>query len=495
MATESKKLSLKEKLAWGMGGLSDQLASNGLNNIFVPIFNIGLGLSSVLVGWAVSIPRFVDMVSDPLMGNISDNCRSRFGRRRPFILAGGILMAGAFAISYMASPYWSGGVLFAYAVVACIFFYLMYTMFSVPYTALGLELAEDYDDRADLQKYRMLFSSVATFLIPWLYKLCLMVGEHVRGALTAEVPVWYAPILSPVAQMASDGNVKVEVIGARYVAWLMAAAIVLTALPVFLFTREKLSVKSIPKLNMLRSGLLALKNRSFRTLCVMIFLVITGMYFMGVLVTYANVFYVFGGDKSTAATWNGLYGTVGGVTGIVSSFIIPVLVRRFDKKQVLMAGLALAAAAIFGTWLLLNPACPFLQLVLAALVGFGMSACWLLNGAFIADICDEDELLNGYRREGMFAAFFGFVVKMAFSGIAMMLGLILWLIGYEAGADLMSAETILRMRVFIALFPSACLLGAFWIFRHYSLNRERLHEIQARLRATRAEIHHASDPS
>jgi len=96
---------MREKIAWGMGGFSDQMAANGLNNLFVPIYNIGFGMGSVLIGWAVAIPRFFDTISDPVMGNISDNCRSRFGRRRPFIFAGGFLMAFAFGVSYMASPY------------------------------------------------------------------------------------------------------------------------------------------------------------------------------------------------------------------------------------------------------------------------------------------------------------------------------------------------------------------------------------------------------
>lgn len=476
-----RQLSLKEKIAWGTGGFSEQLATNGLNNIFIPIFNIGLGLNSVLVGWAVSIPRFIEMLADPLMGNISDNCRSRFGRRRPFILAGSILTALAFGISYMASPAWGDWALFLYAVLACIFFYLMYTMFSIPYTALGLELTDDYDERADVQKYRMIFASVAIFFIPWLYKLCLLTGEHVRWIIETGNQVWYAPLLRPVMEMAADESVKVEVIGVRYVAWAVAIVIILTALPAFFFTRENATGQSAEKIDFFHSSWLILKNRSFRTLCYMIFLVIVGMYFIGVLMTYANIFFICGGDKSAGATWNGLYGTVSGITGIVSSFLIPKLVRRFDKKEVLLAGLIISGTAIVMTWFLLNPAFPALQLILAVVIGFGMSACWLLNGSLIADICDEDEWLTGHRREGMFAAFFGFIVKMAFTGIAFLLGFVLTFIGYDAGADQMGPETVFRLRLFIAIFPSLCLLGAVLVFSRYSLNRARLSEIQEQL--------------
>ncbi|MDR1280932.1 MAG: MFS transporter [Opitutaceae bacterium] len=482
-----EKLPLQEKIAWGSGGFSEQLATNGLNNLFIPIFNIGLGLDSMLVGWAISIPRFIDMITDPLMGNISDNCRSRFGRRRPFILAGGILTALAFGISYMASPWWSSWPLFIYAVLACIFFYLMFTIFAVPYYALGLELSDDYDERADLQKYRMVFASLATFSIPWLYKLCIETGEHVRAVFAAGESVWYAPMLAPLASLAADSGVKAEVIGVRYVAWAVALFILLSALPAFVFTRERHRQKAgDPKVSLFKSGLLILKNRSFRNLCCMIFLVILGMYFVGVLKTYANIFYICGGNKSTAATWTGFSGTVSGLTSLAGSFVVPVLVRHFDKRKVLLSGLLVAGIANFCSWFLLNPDYPFLQLVLAAAIGLGMSACWLLNNAFIADICDEDELLTGYRREGMFSAFFSFIVKMAFTGIALLLGAVLSFIGYTAGSEEMTAQAIFRLRLFITLFPGLCLLGAFCVFCRYKLDRNRLAGIQQQLRERRA---------
>jgi GPH family glycoside/pentoside/hexuronide:cation symporter len=476
----------REKIAWGLGGFSEQMATNGLNTLFVPIYNIGFGLSSVLVGWAVAIPRFFDTISDPVMGNISDNSRSRFGRRRPFIFAGGLLMAFAFGVSYMASPYWENSALFAYAVTACVFFYLMYTVFSVPYYALGLELTSDYDERADVQKYRMIFGSAAAFLLPWLYKACLSAGEFIREFVVSGQTAWYSFLFHPVVHMATSDDVKVEVLGIRYVAWALAIVIAVTALPVAFFARERLKVHDQAKLHLLHSGKLALQNRSFRTLCLMIFLVICGMYFMGALIIYANIFYIFGGDKSSAATWKGFFGTASAVSLLAATFVIPRIVRRFDKKTVLLSGMALSALATMSSWFLLRPGWPALQLVLAVLLAGGMTAVWLLNGAFLADICDEDELQHGYRREGIFASFFGFMVKLGFTGIAFTLGYALVFIGYDAGADEMTPDSLTRLRLFIAFFPSACIFAAMIVFSRYRLSRERVREIQDLLRERRA---------
>ena len=479
------RLPAREKIAWGLGGFSEQMATNGLNTLFVPIYNIGFGMSSVLIGWAVAIPRFFDTISDPVMGNISDNSRSRFGRRRPFIFAGGFLMAFAFGVSYMASPYWENSALFAYAVTTCVFFYLMYTIFSVPYYALGLELTSDYDERADVQKYRMIFASAAAFLLPWLYKACLMVGEFIRDFAASGQTAWYSFLFNPVVHMATNDDIKVEVLGIRYVAWGLAIVIAITALPVSLFARERVKVTDQAKIHLLHSGKLALQNHSFRILCLMIFFVICGVYFMGALIIYANIFYVFGGDKNSGAIWNGFYGTTSAITLLVATFVIPWIVRRFDKKKVLIGGMALAALAIMSSWFLLHPGWPALQLLLAVLIGGGMTTVWLLNGAFLADICDEDELQHGYRREGIFASFFGFVVKLGFTGIAFTLGYALAFIGYDAGADQMTPETLTRLRLFIALFPSVCIIAAIIIFSRYSLSRERVREIQDALRARR----------
>jgi len=276
------------------------------------------------------------------------------------------------------------------------------------------------------------------------------------------------------------------VLGIRYVAWALAIVVVITALPAALFTRERLKIHDQAQLHLLHSGKLAMQNRSFRILCLMIFFVIAGMSFIGVLATYANIFYIFGGDKSSGATWNGFYGTAGGIASLAGTFAVPLLVRRFDKKTVLMSGMALAAVTIVCSWFLFHPGMPALQLILAVFVGAGMSAVWLLGGSFLADICDEDELQHGYRREGIFSAFYGFVIKLAFTGIAFTFGYVLAFIGYDAGSDSMTPQALTRLRLFIALFPSACIVAAMIAFSRYGLSRERVREIQDALAARRA---------
>lgn len=474
---------MKEKLSWGLGGFSEQVAVNGLNNLFMPVFNMGFGLDSKLIGWAMTIPRFFDMISDPIVGNMSDNCRSRFGRRRPFILAGGIMMALIFGMTYMASPQMSQGAMFGYATVALILFYLAYTVYSVPFTALGMELTDDYDERAHIQKYRCIFNSVATFTLPWVYKLCLVAGNYSRELHARDEVAWYQQPLMLFTDMAGDLSIKAEVLGSRYVAWGCALFIVCAIIPVSFFVKERVRKDDQRTVKLFESAKLVSKNKPFLLLCGMILLVITGTFFVNPLLMYLNIFYVHGGDKAAGATLSGLNGSVLAVAMFISALTVPYLVQVLDKKKVLLIGLSLGAAANLLNLFLVNPDHPYLQLITAAMLGAGLNCCWLLNGAFMADICDADELAFGYRREGMFAAAFGFIVKLAFTVIGVALGYLLAVAGYEAGAETMTPETITSLRYFLTFFPMGCLLIAAAIFKFYPLTRERIHEIQAQLNA------------
>ena len=93
----SARVPMRTKLLWGAGGAADNIVYNGLATLVLPIFNVGLGIDAVKLGFAMGIPRFLDAITDPLIGNISDNTRSRWGRRRPYIFVGiiltGILLA------------------------------------------------------------------------------------------------------------------------------------------------------------------------------------------------------------------------------------------------------------------------------------------------------------------------------------------------------------------------------------------------------------------
>ena len=138
------KVSVGQKVGYGMGAMSTNLAVNSLSNMGNLIYNIGLGVSPEMLGIAQGIPRVIDAITDPLIGNMSDNSRSRFGRRIPYIMVGGILMGLVFSLLWMVPPDWGKQATLAYFLIMSCLFYIAYTIIEVPRGALGYEMTSDY---------------------------------------------------------------------------------------------------------------------------------------------------------------------------------------------------------------------------------------------------------------------------------------------------------------------------------------------------------------
>ena len=157
-----------QKAAWGLGGLTNDMV-NALWVLAMPIFSVGLGVKAVWIGVALALPRIWDAISDPLMGHISDNTRSRFGRRRPYIFVGAIGLGLSFALLWLPSRDWSEPVLLAWFIGMSLLFFTFLTIWSIPWNALGLELTPDVKERNGVQAARSWFATGAAFIIPAIF--------------------------------------------------------------------------------------------------------------------------------------------------------------------------------------------------------------------------------------------------------------------------------------------------------------------------------------
>ena len=175
--SEQHKSSFLEKVSWGAGGMTESFV-NTLYSLSFPIFAIGFGVAPALMGLAQSIPRLIDAFTDPIMGNISDNTHTRWGRRRPFIFLGAILVGVTFPLIFRPGMGWSPMAYFAWFTVTCSLFFIAFTVWSIPWSAMGLEMSDDYEDRTRIQLYRMIFASLAGIGITWSYKLCFFFDDN-----------------------------------------------------------------------------------------------------------------------------------------------------------------------------------------------------------------------------------------------------------------------------------------------------------------------------
>jgi len=159
--------------------------------------------------------------------------------------------------------------------------------------------------------------------------------------------------------------------------------------------------------------------------------------------------------------------------------------QRVDKKTILFTGLAISIIGYASSWWLFTPENPWLQIIPVVVAAWGLCACWAVNGSFAADICDEDELNTGHRREGVYSAVFALVYKTAIGIVALGSGVLLAWAGVVGQESMLSDETLTTVRIAYLSIPVVFLSLAVISMWFYPLTRDRVTEIQEKLRASR----------
>ena len=457
---EKPALSISQKFSWGIGGFAENLANNALLTLAYPIFGVGMGISPLYIGLALSASRIIDAITDPLMGHITDNTKSRWGRRRPWIFIGAILMSVMFASIWftprMENQFWPA----LYLIVMCSLFYMAFTIWVVPFGGLGLELVEDYNERTRLMAFRVAPSFIVGAAIGSLYKITLM--EHVWG-----------------------GD---EVIGAQYVGSIVAVLMLITGMIPAIFCKERFAHTKQEKINIWRSIFLTLQDRSFLLLIGSVFFVFVALFFMIPLLTYISLYYVCQGDKELMGSIGVFTALTQASTQLLSMFAIGYFSKFFDKKKVLITGLLIGIFGYLSSWFLFTPENPYLTIIPPVIINIGLCACWVLNGSFNADICDHDELKTGRRREGTFSAVFGFINKLAIALVSTVSSWVLVRLGFEGENLNPTAQQLFSLRWFYIVVPVAAMVGAILCMWRYPLTKERVIEIQKKLKSKRGDI-------
>lgn len=452
---KSEGLSFWKKATFGSGSAADNLMQNSINTMVSPVFNIFLGVNPVLLSVAIFGARLWGAFTDPVMGAISDNTRGRFGRRRPYMLVGGILAALAFILLWQVPPGWPEIGLFLWFLLISLLFYTLSTVFSVPYNAMSYELSPDYNERNVIMAFRCFFGALAGIFAQWMYRLTQL--ECFKNTL--------------------DGMQAVSFV----VAGLMVATTVLPAL----FSNERLarSISQQKKVRLIDSLKVTMRNRTFAVLIIAIILICLGLFMVGQLGVYINIFYVYSGDNKAAATMLGWGGTIYNLAGgVIAAPVISLVARRIGKKKTLLWGLMLAMVGTASKFFTYDPRWPFLQFVSLSLMSPGLACLWVLSPSMVADICDEDELSTGVRREGMYGAVYSTVMKIGVSIGLLAVGFILQASGFKAelGAA-QPAQSIMILRICYAVIPTFCLLIGLPLISCYPITAEKAAATRAAL--------------
>jgi len=453
------------KLGYAFGGMAYNLMINGIGNLAMFVLNIGLGVNPVLVGLGLSLPRFYDAIADLAMGHISDNFRSRFGRRKPFMLVGGIGAGLAFAAIWFMPRGWSENAYFAYFLGSSLVFYTFLTLFGVPWSALGFSMTADYNERTRLMGFSTFLSSGILLLMPWLYAM-------------TKLPIF------------PDSLTGARVVG-TFVGGLI---IVLSLLSTFLCPEKVLQEQMAAEKESLKGQLLGVfSNRPFMILSAMVFTMCLGIFTISSITPYIMIYYVYGGNETAASVLIGMGGTAWQIASILFIPLVTLCATRFSKKYALIIFLG---GALFGSlvkWVCYSPSHPLLSLIPSIFVAMGFCALWVLVSSMIADTCDFEELRSGARNEGILGAVYSWIMKLGGTLAFASSGLLLNLTGFQqALGGNQSAQTILNMRLLDIAIPALAIVCSILLAAIYPLTEHRSREIRRTLEERRGTLEEIS---
>lgn len=468
-ATTSHKVPFGQKVAFGLGMLANQMFPAALG-IFMVVLVQDLGFPGWMWGIIFFLPRVFDSITDPIMGFISDNTRSVWGRRRHYVFIGAIIMGLAFVIMWQL--YRENGVEynFIYFLLWSFVFYLGLTIFSVPYVAMGYEMSDDFHERTSIMAVAQWIGQWAWVIAPWFW-------------VVMYDPSWF--------KNADTATRTLSI-------WVGVSCMILAMIPaIFIKGKSTKDDNSLIPLSLknIGGGLKEILNgfkeafliRPFRKLCISTFLIFNAFNTIAAFSFFIIVYHMFNGDAGAAGVWPTLFGSLG---ALVTTFaVIPTVAwmsKKMGKKNAFMLsqGISIIGYTLF--WFLFVPGKPYMFIFGLPFFSFGIGSLFTLMMSMTADVCDLDELNTGKRREGIFGAIYWWMVKFGFAIAGLLTGAIMTFVGFDPNAAVQPEGAVTGLRLFYSGVPIFGTLIAMFVMRNYDVTEEKSHEIRAAIERKKA---------
>lgn len=432
----SGRLPVRTKLGFGVADLGGNLFFTAMGFWSLNYLTDTVAIPAAAAGAAVMIGKLWDAVTDPMMGFISDRTRSRWGRRRPYLLFGSIPLFLAmwffFTNPHIASP----ALATAWAAFALCLLNTAYTVVNIPYSSLTPELTQDYHERSSLNGYRFGFAVIGTIL--------------------------GAGAVLPIIGLFGTKDAGFSAVGA-ILGLLMAG----TALITFASVKEPdHSATPKPKEGFFETFLVVFKNRPYVTILLTYALNLTALNFVqGILVYYFKYLY-----KNEGAT------TIAMILLLVVAMVcIPISVlvsKRIGKKRTYQISFLILATACLGIYALghvLGMKFFLAMMVYAGIgIGFGYVAPW----AMVPDTIEYDAVKTGKRKEGAFYGMWTFTSKVGTSLAIFLTGVILDLARYVPNVATQGESAIQAIRLIVGPIPAAVFIAATVLVQFYPLDEK-----------------------
>ncbi|MCW5518511.1 MFS transporter [Aureitalea sp. L0-47] len=459
-----KKVPLGQKIAFGLGMLANQMFP-AILVIFMVVLVQDLGFPGWMWGLIFFAPRIFDAITDPIMGYISDNTKSKWGRRRQYVFIGGLIMGIAYIFMWQLYKENSLEYNFWYFFSWSLVFYLGLTIFSVPYVAMGYEMSDDFHERTNIMAVAQWIGQWAWVIAPWFWV------------------IMYDPDWFPSAEVA-----------ARELAiWVAIPCALCAMVPAIFIKSESTLGKDYEPLNLSKIGnslkkiltsfVEAFKIKEFRKLCIATFLIFNSFNTVAALTFFVIVFKLFNGDAGASGLWVSLFGCLGalGTTFIV----IPTVTwmsKKIGKKNTFLVSQGISVIGYIMLWFLFVPGKPWMYILALPLFSFGIGSLFTIMMSMTADVIDIDELNSGLRREGIFGAIYWWMVKVGFAIAGGLSGVIIAIVGFNPELPTIDQQgAVDGLHAFFCFFPMAGTLVAMWVMKSYDVTEQRANEIRAKI--------------
>ena len=448
-----QKLTLSTKFRYGLADLGFALITSAMQFFLLFYYTDVAGINPAIAGLALMVGKLTwDALNDPLFGYWSDRTRSRFGRRRIYMLIGAVPLGIAAWIMF-SLPKGLNGVAAFFAVLLT--FWLVdtfHTMSTVPYYALTPELTRDYNERASLTSIRMVFSVFGYIL--GAASTTLLAGAF-RGAGLNLQQAW-------------------SVTGAIFGVIVMTTTIVTT-----FSIKENPALAGEPsQLPAARAVLTSFKNKPF--IILMIAFILSSFSFT-VLTALVPYFIQYQLDMKDQVSFVLLVMLV-----TIGVFLVPakLVSDRINKGPAYALGLFIASLAVIASFFFPKGATPLIYVV-AAVAGMGFSAQWVFPWSMLPDVVEYDEKMTGERREGIYYGLWAFLTKFTGAlGVAVS-GWALQLFGYVPNVE-QSAHALFGIRLFFAVVPAVVILISLPFLIWYPITRKKHAELVQELAQRKA---------
>ena len=464
------RISIFQKAVYSIGSLVNQFQAAAIGALVI-VLNLGLGMSPALVGILGAIPRLIDAFSDPLIGYSSDNTRTRYGRRKPWIFFGAIFSGILFALLFHLYKGHSQNFYFWYFLVVQCLFVVSFACYSIPWIALGYEMTPDYHERTRLQGSSNFFAQIAWLVAPWFFAIM------------------------------NNKTMFTDIVhGARSLAIIVGSFIVVGGILPAIFNKELFANLPRPEKtkghlgtikDILNNCAITLKCRPFLKLVMVTFLIFNGFMLASAFTLYVIVYYVFGGDWGKGGTLLGLFGTTSSICTLIAISLTTWISTKIGKRNAFLLAMFLAILGYALKWVGYNPHHPYLLLVAAPFLAFHLGALFTMVPSMVADVCDLDELQTSTRREGVFSGIYWWIQKLGQAGASILSGVLLVWTGFkvELGAN-QTPHTLLYMRFCDIGIPIVTSFIAVYIIMTFDISEARAREIRAQVERRREERRH-----